>query len=150
MSFENAGAIADGVLLTMNGLRPAPLEGKRILVYGASGSIGTEGVQLTKHSAITSPPSATPEPRARAIVGADEVIDYLKDDFTETGGTYDVVFDAVGRHWFRRSKRASKPGGIYLPTDGFGTSLLWLRTSSRRQESGVRAAAAHAQGGLVL
>ena len=50
MGFEDAGAIADGVLLTLNGLRPAgSLEGKRVLVYGASGSMGTAGVQLTKH-----------------------------------------------------------------------------------------------------
>lgn len=57
-------------------------------------------------------------------LGADEVIDYIREDFTKNGETYDVIFDAVGKHSFRRSKGSLKPGGMYLPTDGF-LNLLW-------------------------
>jgi NADPH:quinone reductase-like Zn-dependent oxidoreductase len=128
MSFEEAGAIGDGVLLTMNCLRPAqPLEGKRILIYGASGSIGTAGVQLAKHfGAHVTAVCNTQNVELVWSLGADEVIDYLQDDFTENREAYDVVFDAVGKHSFRRCKRALKPGGIYLPTDGLRNVLLWL------------------------
>jgi NADPH:quinone reductase-like Zn-dependent oxidoreductase len=128
MSFEEAGAIGDGVLLTMNCLRPAqPLEGKRILIYGASGSIGTAGVQLAKHfGAHVTAVCNTQNVELVRSLGADEVIDYLQDDFTENREAYDVVFDAVGKHSFRRCKRALKPGGIYLPTDGLRNVLLWL------------------------
>jgi NADPH:quinone reductase-like Zn-dependent oxidoreductase len=59
-------------------------------------------------------------------VGADEVIDYEKADFTRNGRAYDVVFDAVGKHSFKRSKSSLKPGGVYLPTDGFRNLFLWL------------------------
>jgi NADPH:quinone reductase-like Zn-dependent oxidoreductase len=128
MSFEDAGAIADSVLLTLNGLRPAGrLEGKRILVYGASGSMGTAGVQLAKHFAahVTAVCNTQNIALVRSL-GADEVIDYLQDDFTENREAYDVIFDAVGKHSFRRSKRALKPGGVYLPTDGLQNVVLWL------------------------
>ncbi len=50
-------------------------------------------------------------------LGADEVVDYLQEDFTKNGKTYDVVFDAVGKHSFRRSRRSLKPGGTFLETD---------------------------------
>jgi len=128
MSFEDAGAIADGVLLTLNGLRPAGrLDGKRILVYGASGSMGTAGVQLAKHfgAHVTAVCNAQNIELVRSL-GADDVIDYLQDDFTENREAYDVIFDAVGKHSFRRSKRALKPGGVYLPTDGLRNVFLWL------------------------
>jgi len=55
-------------------------------------------------------------------LGADEVVDYLHEDFTKNGKTYDVIFDAVGKHSFRRCRRSLKPGGIYLETD---LGYLW-------------------------
>jgi NADPH:quinone reductase-like Zn-dependent oxidoreductase len=128
MGFEQAGAVGDGALLTLNSLRPAePLEGKHILVYGASGSIGTAGVQLAKHfGAHVTAVCNTPNVELVRSLGADEVIDYLQDDFTEDGETYDVIFDAVGKQSFRRCKRSLKPGGVYLPTDGLWNIALWL------------------------
>jgi NADPH:quinone reductase-like Zn-dependent oxidoreductase len=128
MSFEEAGGIGDGALLTLNALRPAGrLDGKRILVYGASGSIGTAGVQLAKHfGAHVTAVCNTKNVELVRSLGADEVIDYLQEDFTRNGETYDVVFDAVGRHSFRRSKRSLAPGGVYLPTDGLRNFFLWL------------------------
>jgi NADPH:quinone reductase-like Zn-dependent oxidoreductase len=78
-------------------------------------------------SAPAWPPCATP--RNVEIVrslGADDVIDYTRQDFTRNGETYDVIFDAVGKHSFRRCKRSLKPGGVYLPTDGLRYVALWL------------------------
>jgi NADPH:quinone reductase-like Zn-dependent oxidoreductase len=128
LSFEEAGAVSDGVLLALNTLRPAgPLEGKRIVVYGASGSIGTAAVQLAKHfGAHVTAVCNTPNVELVRSLGADEVVDYLQEDFTKNGKTYDVVLDAVGKHSFRRSKGSLKPGGLYLPTDGFRNVALWL------------------------
>ena len=128
MSFEEAGAICDGPLLTLNSLRPAgPLEGKRVLVYGASGSMGTAGVQLGKHfGAHVTAVCNTQNVELLRSLGADEVIDFLQEDFTKNGETYDVIFDAVGRHSFRRCKSSLKPGGVYLPTDGLWNAVLWL------------------------
>ena len=128
MSFEEAGAVCDGALLTLNALRPAaPLEGKRILVYGASGSMGTAGVQLAKHfgARVTAVCNTKNVELVRSL-GADDVIDYTREDFTRNGETYDVIFDAVGKHSFRRCKRSLKPGGVYLPTDGLRNVALWL------------------------
>jgi NADPH:quinone reductase-like Zn-dependent oxidoreductase len=128
LRFEEAGAICDGALLTLNCLRPAgSLEGKRILVYGASGSMGTAGVQLAKHfgAHVTAVCNTKNVDLVRSL-GADEVIDYLHDDFTKNGETYDVIFDAVGKHSFRRCKGSLNPGGVYLPTDGFRNVALWL------------------------
>src|SRR5512141_542335 len=132
MSFEDAGAICDGPLLTLNSLRPAgPLEGKRVLVYGASGSMGTAGVQLAKHfgAHVTAVCNTQTVELVRSL-GADEVIDYLQEDFTKNGETYDVVFDAVGKHSFKRCRRSLKPGGKYVPTDGF-TNLFWTAWTRR-------------------
>jgi NADPH:quinone reductase-like Zn-dependent oxidoreductase len=128
LGFEEAGAICDGALLTLNCLRPAgSLEGKRVLVYGASGSMGTAGVQLAKHfgARVTAVCNTKNVDLVRSL-GADEVIDYLQDDFTANGETYDVIFDAVGKHSFRRCKGSLNPGGVYLPTDGFRNVALWL------------------------
>jgi NADPH:quinone reductase-like Zn-dependent oxidoreductase len=128
MSFEEAGGVGDGALLTLNVLRPAGgLEGKRILIYGASGSIGTAGVQLAKHfgAHITAVCNTKNFELVRSL-GADEAIDYLQDDFTKNGKTYDVIVDAAGKLSFGRCKDSLKPGGTFLPTDGFRNLALWL------------------------
>jgi NADPH:quinone reductase-like Zn-dependent oxidoreductase len=128
MEFEEAGGLADGALQAMNCLRPAGrLEGKRILVYGASGSVGTAGVQLARHfGAHVTAVCNTPNVELVRSLGADEVIDYLHEDFTKNGETYDFIFDAVGKESFRRCKRSLKPGGLYFPTDGLWNVALWL------------------------
>jgi NADPH:quinone reductase-like Zn-dependent oxidoreductase len=128
LSFEEAGGICDGALLTLNCLRPAGrLEGKQILVYGASGSMGTAGVQLARHfgARVTAVCNTENVDFVRSL-GAAEVIDYLREDFTRSGETYDVIYDAVGDQSFRRCKRALKTGGIFLPTDGLRNVVLWL------------------------
>ena len=128
MAFEEAAAVADGALLALNAYRPVGgLEAKKVLVYGASGSIGTAGVQLAKHfgAQVTAVCNTKNLELVRSL-GADEVIDYLHEDFTRNGKTYHVVFDAVGKHSFRRCKGSLEPGGVYLPTDGFWNVALWL------------------------
>ncbi len=118
MTFEEAAAVIDGALLAMTCLRPADRKGQSIVVYGASGSIGTAAVQLAKHfgAEVTAVCNTKNVELVRSL-GADEVIDYLQEDFTKNGETYDVVFDAVGKHSFRRCRHSLKPGGIYVTTD---------------------------------
>jgi NADPH:quinone reductase-like Zn-dependent oxidoreductase len=104
-------------------------EGKRILVYGASGSIGTAGVQLVKHfGADVTAVCNTKNLELVRSLGADRVIDYTQEDFTKNGETYDVVFDAVGKHSFRRSRGSLEPGGLYITTDGLHNIVLSLVT----------------------
>ena len=62
-------------------------------------------------------------------LGADRVIDYTQEDFTKNGETYDVIFDAVGKHSFKKSKGSLKPGGVYVATDGFRNFFLALWTA---------------------
>jgi NADPH:quinone reductase-like Zn-dependent oxidoreductase len=137
MTFEEAAAVPDGALSALACLRKAGLrEGQRILVYGASGSIGTAGVQLAKYfGADVTAVCNTKNLELVRSLGADRVIDYTRDDFTKNGETYDVIFDAVGKHSFRRCRRSLKPGGIYLPTDGlrnFGLALWTSRIGDKK------------------
>jgi len=119
MSFEEAAAVCDGACIALSCLRKADLrEGRSILVYGASGSVGTAGVQLAKYfrADVTAVCNTKNVELVRSL-GADRVIDYLQEDFTKRGETYDVIFDAVGKHSFRRCRRSLKPGGNFIETD---------------------------------
>jgi NADPH:quinone reductase-like Zn-dependent oxidoreductase len=119
LSFEEAAAVSDGVIIALACLKKAePLEGRRILIYGASGSIGTASVQLAKHfGAHVTAVCNTKNVELVRSLGADEVIDYEREDFTRNGETYATVFDAVGKHSFRRARRSLKPGGVFIETD---------------------------------
>jgi NADPH:quinone reductase-like Zn-dependent oxidoreductase len=119
MTFEEAAAVCDGGCIALACLRKVDLlKGKSILVYGASGSIGTAAVQLLRHhGANVTAVCNTKNVELVRSLGADEVIDYLREDFTKNGKSYDVVFDAVGKHSFRRCRRSLKSGGTYIPTD---------------------------------
>jgi NADPH:quinone reductase-like Zn-dependent oxidoreductase len=119
MSFEEAAAVCDGACIALSCLRTADLrKGRSILVYGASGSVGTAGVQLAKHfGADVTAVCNTKNIELVRSLGADRVIDYLQEDFTKRSETYDIIFDAVGKHSFRRCRRSLKPGGVYIETD---------------------------------
>ena len=120
--------VGDGAVIALCCLRNADLrKGRSILIYGASGSVGTAAVQLARYfDADVTAVCNTKNVELVRSLGADEVIDYLQEDFTKNGEAYDVIFDAVGKHSFRRCKRSLTPGGVYLPTDGFWNVALWL------------------------
>jgi len=126
MSFEQAAPICDGALNALMCLKQADLrKGRTILIYGASGAIGTAGVQLARHfGADITAVCGTKNLELVRSLGADRVIDYMQEDFTKNGETYDVILDAVGKHSFKRSRDSLKPGGLYLPTDGLVNIVL--------------------------
>ena len=119
MSFEDAGAVSDGAIIALACLRKAdPLQGRRVVIYGASGAIGTAAVQLAKHfGAHVTAVCNTKNVELVRSLGADEVVDYMQEDFTRNGKTYDVIVDAVGKQSFRRCRLSLEPGGIYIETD---------------------------------
>ncbi len=131
MSFEEAASVCDGGLNALWCLRLAELRtGQRILIYGASGAIGTAGVQLAKHfEADVTAVCGTKNVGLVRSLGADTVVDYTREDFTKNGRTYDVIFDAVGKHSFTRCKNSLTRDGSYLATDGLQNLILALWTS---------------------
>jgi NADPH:quinone reductase-like Zn-dependent oxidoreductase len=124
MTFEEAAAVCDGASLALAGLRKADLlMGRSIVIYGASGSVGTAAVQLAKYyGAHVTAVCSTKNLELVRSLGADEVVDYTRKDFTKNGRAYDVIFDAVGKHSFRRCRNSLKPGGTFLETD---LGFLW-------------------------
>jgi NADPH:quinone reductase-like Zn-dependent oxidoreductase len=146
LTYEEAAAVPEGSLLALTCLRPAyPIEGKRVLVYGAAGSVGTAAVQLLAHhfEAKVTAVCDTKDVELVRSLGAREVIDRFQADFTKNGETFDVIFDAVGKHSFRRCRRSLNRGGIYISMDlGFmyHVPLLALATrfiGSRRATVGI-------------
>lgn len=103
--------------------------GQKVLIYGASGAVGTCAVQIAKHhlGAEVTGVCSTRNLELVQSIGADHVIDYTKEDFTQRGAIYDVVFDAVAKFPPARAKTALKPGGVYLNahkhSDGDGNSI---------------------------
>jgi NADPH:quinone reductase-like Zn-dependent oxidoreductase len=107
--------------------------GKRIVVYGASGAIGTAAVQLAKATgAHVTAVCDTKNVELVRSLGPDAVDDYTQVDFTKNGQTYDVVFDAVGKHSFRRCRGSLIEGGTFLETDlGFMWHVPFLILATR-------------------
>jgi NADPH:quinone reductase-like Zn-dependent oxidoreductase len=152
MSFVDAAAVSDGMAQAMATLRSGRIgAGTKLLVYGASGSLGTAAVQLA--SQLGAHVTAVCSGRAAELVrslGADAVLDYEREDFTRNGERYDVVIDAVGKHAFFRARRALVPGGIYVATDRlqnlplafltrwFGSKRVVFDVSGRRREDLLR------------
>ena len=116
MSYEEAAGIPTGGDNALHFLRKADIQnGESVLINGAGGNIGVVGVQLAKHfGAEVSAVDSTEKLDMLRAIGADHVIDYTKEDFTETGQTYDVILDVVPRSSFSRCLRSIKPGGRYL------------------------------------
>ncbi len=119
MSFQEAASVSDGAIIARRCLQAADLgQGRSIVIYGASGSIGTAAVQLARQTgAQITAVCNTKNLELVKSLGADEVIDYTKQDFRKNGQQYDVVFDAVGKNSFRRCRRSIAPGGTYIETD---------------------------------
>jgi NADPH:quinone reductase-like Zn-dependent oxidoreductase len=136
VSYQEAAAVCDGVILALMGLRPADVrKGRSILVYGASGSIGTAAVQLSRYfGADVTAVCGTKNLDLVRSLGPEQVIDNTREDFTTNGQAYDVIFDAVGKHSFGRCRDSLNPGGIYLATDGLHNLLLaqWTRFGDKK------------------
>ncbi len=117
MSFEEAATICDGPMTSLNFLREIGQikQGQKVLINGASGSLGTAAVQLAKYfGAEVTGVSSTRNLELVKSLGADKVIDYTKEDFTKTGETYDIIYDTIGKSSFFKSKKALNPKGVYL------------------------------------
>ena len=141
MTLEEAAAIFDGASLALVCLQAAgPLQGKSVLVYGASGSVGTAGVQLAKHfGADVTGVCSTRNVELVRTLGADQVIDYTQEDFTRNGKRYDVIFDAVGKISFRRCRRSLRSGGTFVDTDlGFLANVPLLLLATRWSDKKVK------------
>jgi NADPH:quinone reductase-like Zn-dependent oxidoreductase len=130
LTFEEAAGTFDGFHQGLTPMQRAPVgNGTRLLVYGASGACGTAAVQVGKYfgAHVTAVCNTKNVDVVRAL-GADEVIDYLHEDFTKRREAYDVVLDAVGMHSFLRSRRALRRPGLFIATDGVANLPLALLT----------------------
>lgn len=129
ISYAEAAAICDGAFLSMTYIRKIDFKkAPKILINGASGSIGSASVQLARYyGAEITAVSNTRNLELVKSLGADHIVDYMKDDFTQNGQMYDFVIDAVGKSSFFRCKKILKPGGVYFSTElGFLSQNIFL------------------------
>jgi NADPH:quinone reductase-like Zn-dependent oxidoreductase len=140
LTLEEAAGMADGGLSGISLLRSAGVrKGQRIVVYGASGSIGVGSVQVAKHlGAHVTAVCNTKNLDLMRSLGADEVVDYLNEDFTKSGERYDAVVDAAGKTSFLRCRRSLKADGLYITTDpGFMWHDAVISLFTKRAKLGI-------------
>ena len=139
INFEEAATVPMGGLTALHYLRKGNIQrGHKILINGASGSIGTLAVQISKYfgAEVTGVCSTGNVDMVRSI-GADHVIDYTKEDFTKSNETYDIIFDVVGKSSFSRSLRSLKKNGRYLLANPGLSQIIRGRLTSIRSSKKV-------------
>jgi NADPH:quinone reductase-like Zn-dependent oxidoreductase len=137
MTYEEAATVPFGGRDSLHFLRKGNIQsGQRILINGAGGSIGVFAIQLAKHfgAEVTAVDSTAKLDMLRSL-GADHVVDYTKEDFTESGAIYDVIFDVIGKISFSRTKKSIKQDGTYLLANPVSQMVqaLWTRMTSSRK-----------------
>jgi NADPH:quinone reductase-like Zn-dependent oxidoreductase len=144
VSYDEAAAIPNGALTAVPFLRDKGniKSGQKVLIYGASGAVGTSAVQIARSfgAEVTGVCSTSNVDMVRSL-GADHVIDYTKEDFTKSGKTYDIIFDTVGKTSFNRSKGSLTENGIYLTTVPSPAVFLQVLWTSRMGSKKVKIAA---------
>jgi NADPH:quinone reductase-like Zn-dependent oxidoreductase len=139
MTYEEAATVTTGGLEALHFLRKGNIQpGQKILINGAGGSIGTYGVQLAKYfgAEVTAVDSTSKLDVLRSI-GADQVIDYTKEDFTKNGQTYDVIFDVIGVSPFSRSLKSLNEKGFYLIANPKPLKMMQAALISRKSSKKV-------------
>ena len=133
MTYEEAAVIPGGAITALNLLRKVDIQdGHKVLINGASGSIGSAAVQLAKYyGAEVTGVCGTPRLEFVKSLGADTVIDYTQEDFTQRGETYDLIFDILGKSSFSRCKRVLAENGRYLLASFKVRQLLQMLWTSR-------------------
>jgi NADPH:quinone reductase-like Zn-dependent oxidoreductase len=132
LSFDEAATLPYGAVMAVSLLKKANIQpGQQVLINGASGGIGAMAVQLAKYwGADVTGVCGAPRLEYVKSLGADKVIDYARQDFTQNGETFDLIFDILGRSSFPRCKGSLKPQGVYLLASFKGLALFdMLRTS---------------------
>ncbi len=134
MNFNEAAAVPYGTLTALPFLRDTAKikSGQKVLIIGASGGVGTAAVQLAKYfgTEVTGVCSTSNVDMVKSI-GADKVIDYTKEDFTQTGDKYDIIFDTVGKSSFSNSKNSLTNNGIFITAVVSGTILFQMFWTSK-------------------